>query len=155
MTELRTIDIDIDIHKKIEAERRSFTEPPREALRRLLNLPTIKSATPPSRKPGGDRSWSGEGVTLPHGTKLRMEYNGRQHEGEVVDGEWLIDGKRFDSPSGAAGGVALTKKGRKTHLDGWLYWQVLLPGETTWTSIAALRQKVNGKRELTPEDFDL
>jgi hypothetical protein len=41
-----------------------------------------------------------------------MSYNGRQYAGEIVDGKWVIEGKTFDSPSGAASGVALTKSGK-------------------------------------------
>jgi hypothetical protein len=51
-------------------------------------------------------------VSLVHGTRFRMSYNGRQYAGEIVDGKWVIEGKTFDSPSGAASGVALTKSGK-------------------------------------------
>jgi hypothetical protein len=73
-----------------------------------------------------------------------MQYNGRTHVGEVVQGKWIIEGKSFDSPSGAASGVAITKAGTNTRLDGWIYWQVKLPSETSWTPIDALRHKANG-----------
>src|SRR5205085_4873112 len=92
----------------------------------------------------GRRSWSGEGVTLVHGTRVRMRYNGRLYEGEIVDGRWIIEGKTFDSPSGAASGIAVTKRGKKTRLDGWIYWEIQAPCETGWTPIAALRPKGNG-----------
>ncbi len=135
MAEFRTIEIDFDVHKKIEAERRSFTEPPNEALRRLLNL---KGTAPVAM----GRSWSGEGVTLPHGTELRMEYNGAVYNGRVEDGQWLVEGRRFNSPSGAAG-VAKTRAGKTTKLDGWTYWQVRRPGEHNWTPIQGLRKPIS------------
>jgi hypothetical protein len=50
------------------------------------------------------------GVTLEHGTDLRMTYNGRQHTGRIDDGDWLLEAERFGSPSGAAK-VARSKKG--------------------------------------------
>ena len=56
-----------DIHKLIEAERRSFDEEPYQALRRLLKLPETARE---QAKPAG-RAWQLEGVTLEHGTKLR------------------------------------------------------------------------------------
>lgn len=155
MGELRTVEIDIDIHKLIEAERRSFSEPPREVLRRLLKLPPSPRSAETPKKAGAHRSWSGEGVTLPHGTALRMRYNNRQHEGRVVDGKWIVDGKPFDSPSGAASGVAVTKKGRNTKLDGWIYWQVQMPGETMWTPIATLRPTQNSTTTRTAEELGL
>ena len=38
-----SIEIDFDIHKLIELERRSFTEKPFIALRRLLKLPEVEA----------------------------------------------------------------------------------------------------------------
>src|SRR5579872_1900831 len=130
MIEFRTIEIDFDVHKLIEGERQSFTETPNAVLRRLLKLPARESARPGTETNGDvGRPWAGEGSILPHGTMLRMRYNHRQHEGEIVDGKWVVDGKTFDSPSGAASGVALTKGGKKTRLDGWSYWEVKVPGD--------------------------
>jgi hypothetical protein len=139
MSEFRTIEIDFDVHKVIEGERRNFGESPNDVLRRLFQLP---QNTPPSADKkviNGTRSWSGDGVTLPHGTFLKMKYNGRQHQGEIVDGKWIIDGHEFESPSGAASGVAITKNGKKTRLDGWIYWEVRLVGENQWTPLRSLR----------------
>ncbi len=140
MTELRTIEIDFDIHKLVEAERKGFSEPPYLALRRLLKLPPVSPHIPMlSAAVNARRPWSGDGVTLEHGTALRMRYNGRQHSGEIIDGKWSVDGQIFDSPSGAASGVAITKKGHSTRLDGWIYWEIRRPGEMSWTPIGTLR----------------
>lgn len=137
MSEMRTIEIDFEVHKRIELERTSFNEPPNAALRRLLG---INSAAPaaPRPKPAG-RPWAGKGVTLPHGTELRMEYNGHVYTGRIDNGRWLVEGKEFKSPSAAAGGVALTKDGRHPSLDGWIYWHVKRPGDTNWIAIRELR----------------
>jgi hypothetical protein len=69
-----------------------------------------------------------------------MEYNGRQHTGIITDGEWLVEGKRFKSPSAAAGGIAVTKDGNRTSLDGWIYWHVKRPGDSDWIAIRELRR---------------
>jgi hypothetical protein len=134
---VRTIEIDFDIHKLIEAERRSFDEQPYEALRRLLKLPEI---TRELARPAG-RAWQSEGVTLEHGTKLRMTYGRpkRTYTGVVLNGEWHVEGQVFDSPSGAASGVAITSKGEKTRLNGWELWEVQQPGETRWIRIDVMR----------------
>jgi hypothetical protein len=134
-----TIDIDFDVYKLIEAERRGFDEPRIEALRRLLKLPPGTYSAPAHASDSRSRSWSGDGLTLTHGTKLRMRYNGHTHEGEIIDGKWVIEGKLFGSPSGAASGVARTKLGEATRLDGWIYWEAQVPGDTRWTRIAELR----------------
>lgn len=137
MSEFRTIEIDIDIHRRIENERKSFNETPNDVLRRLLSIG--KKETPPTS--GGGRPWSGKGVTLPHGTELRMEYNGKVHAGRIDDGRWSVEGKFFSSPSAAAGGVARTKSGGSPSLDGWGYWYVKLPGSDQWKHIGLLRPR--------------
>ena len=137
MGELRTIEIDFDVHKKIETERTSFSESPNDVLRRLLRLGSATETEVISRT---GRSWSGKGVTLPHGSEVRMEYNGRRYAGTISDGEWLVEGQRFKSPSAAAGGVAVTKDGKHTRLDGWNYWSVKRPGDGEWVAIRALRR---------------
>jgi hypothetical protein len=141
MPEFTTIEIDFDVYKLIEAERKSFDEPRIAALRRLLKLPAKMVAERLNGESSEGRAWSGEAVTLTHGTRLRMRYNGRQYEGEIVDGKWVIEGKTFDSPSGAASGIAITKRGKTTRLDGWIYWEVQAPGDTGWMPIKVLRPK--------------
>ena len=140
MAENRSIEIDFDVHKRIETERRSFSETPNDVLRRLLGFP------PKVRTSGKDQvvlansgSWTGKRVRLPAGTQLRMEYNGQQHVGEILDGLWSVEGERYNSPSAAAGGVARTRAGTKPSLDGWIYWEVKRPGDDDWIPIKALR----------------
>jgi hypothetical protein len=144
VSDFRSIEIDFDVHKRIELERRGFGETDNDVLRRLLGIADAGTqetmAAMPA--PSDGRAWSAKGVTLPHGTALRMEYNGRVHIGEIRDGQWLVEGKSFASPSGAAGGVATTKSGKRANLDGWEYWQVKPPAAPTWISILELRRRV-------------
>jgi hypothetical protein len=139
MGEMTEIEIDLAVHKKIEMGRRNFSEPANAVLRRLLGIDSEPSSDP---GPIGDgrRSWFGKGIELPHGTEVRMEYNGRIHSGRIEDGEWVVEGKRFRSASAAAGGVALTAQGRNPSLDGWVYWRAKLPGINTWILISELRE---------------
>jgi hypothetical protein len=132
----RTIEIDFDIHKLIEREKKSFAESDNVALRRLLKLGDEAAAPRPA--PEG-REWHDEGVTLPQGTEVRMTYNNRLHVGVIDDGQWHVEGERYSSPSAAAGGVARTKKGEKTNLDGWKYWEAKMPGSSKWQSINKMR----------------
>jgi hypothetical protein len=142
MPQLCQIEIDFDIYKLIEMERRGFDEPPRSALRRLLKLPPAakESSNGQPPRPTG-RAWEEDGVKLPHGTRVRMEYGrGKQiYEGTINDGKWVINGRTFESPSGAASELAVTKKGKSTKLNGWNYWTVQLPGETEWILLNDLR----------------
>ena len=140
MEQYRSIEIDFDVHKRIELERRSFDEKSNVVLRRLLGIdktPAVRKPTVQAEPAGSP--WSGKGVSLPHGTELRMRYNGKQHFGQIDNGEWAVEGGRFRSPSAAAGGTVLTKAGNHPSLDGWEYWETKRPGDHSWTSINLLR----------------
>jgi hypothetical protein len=156
MAQFRNIEIDFDVHKLIENERRGFNESPNDALRRLLKLGERKS--PPARGAPAPaptkRSWSDKGVVLRHGTAIRMDYSGHTYQGHIVDGEWVIGDQKFDSPSGAASGVAVTKRGKTTRLDGWKYWHVKPPGENDWTPLDDLRHK-GTFAAINPEELGL
>jgi len=138
MAEFRSVDIDFEVHKRIELARENFAETPNAVLRRLLG---IDAARPVQSVIGVGvmRAWSGKGVLLHHGTRVRMDYNGRTHEGEIFDGSWLVEGERYSSPSAAAGRTARTKGGKRTNLDGWIYWWALMPGEETWVKLSEMR----------------
>ena len=111
MSSMTTIEIDFDIHKLIENERKSFDESKNDALRRLLRL------GPPHVSPRPSKNADSEA------------------------GAWIIEGTKFSSPSAAAGGVARTKHGTSPSLDGWKYWQAKLPGDLSWIAISVMRQK--------------
>jgi len=138
---MRSIAIDVDVHKTIEAERLSFDETENDVLRRILKISTPKRVGPAIVEPDG-RSWSSKGVTLPHGTMVRMEYNGVEHNGAIVDGAWECGGSRFAGPSPAAAAVATTKAGGTPSLNGWIYWQAKLPGQSNWIAISKMRKGV-------------
>ncbi|MFN3259726.1 MAG: hypothetical protein ACE37J_04115 [Pikeienuella sp.] len=148
MGQMRAIEVDFDVHQAIELERTGFEESPNDALRRLLKLPpkalgttTGSPISPQKTSLPGIRPWSGKGVELPHGTELRMEYNGQLFRGSIENGEWVIDGKRSNSPSAAAASVATTKKGTRPSLDGWKYWEIKRPNDAHWRKLGGLRGK--------------
>lgn len=142
MPDMRTIDIDFDVHQKIELARTGFEETPNEVLRRLLGIAPRQEPSPTGRSvaaPDG-RPWSGKGVVLPHGTELKMEYNGKVYTGRIEQGEWLVEGVRANTPSDAACSVATTKDGAKPNLNGWIYWRAKLPGDRVWRPINSMRR---------------
>jgi hypothetical protein len=140
MTLYRTLEIDFDIHKMIEAERRSFDDPPIAALRRLLGLP--EAAKPAAARPAG-RAWSADGAVLPHGTQVRMTYGQQLIEAEIIDGRWVCGPYSFETPSSAASALARTKEGQATSLNGWNYWEAKLPGTPEWIPIKSLRRRIS------------
>ena len=143
--QMRTIEVDFDIHQMIELERKGFDEPENIALRRLLKLPDSTSnslkinSSPPEKR--SSRSWSGKGVELPHGTEVRMEYNGQVFRGAIEDGAWLVEGQRTKSPSDAAGSAARTRSGARPSLNGWIYWEVKRPGDSGWRALKSLKPR--------------
>jgi hypothetical protein len=145
---LSTIEIDFDIHKQIEAERRGFEEPPYLALRRLLNLPDIPSSkieTPSASSEG--RPWREGLVEVPHGSLARMSYQrGKQvFEGRFWDGKLIVDGRGFDTLSSAASALAVTKFGDHPSLNGWNYWEAKFPGESKWRWLKRMREDARSK----------
>ena len=141
--QLQKMEIDWDIYKMIEAERKSFEEPPYIALRRLLRLPTPKLAdTTEHQEVEEGLPWTDEGVTVPHGSLARMEYlRGTQvYEGKFLNGKLVVNGQHFTSLSAAADALAVTKDGEKTSLNGWNYWKAKFPNETKWRPLWVMRK---------------
>jgi hypothetical protein len=139
--ETHSIEIDFEVYKMIEMERRSFSDSQNNALRRLLKLPE-KTSDLDDKTPIIDtkRSWSSKGVILPHGTKVKMQYRGQQYFGEIIDGAWIVEGKSYISPSAAASGSAVTKDGQHPVLGGWKYWYVRRPSDADFIIINELRR---------------
>ena len=138
---LRQIEIDFDTHRLIQLERTSFDEPEYLVLRRLLKLGPPAEAPQIAAAEGDRRPWSRGGVTLPHGTEIRMEYNGILHLGRIIDGAWEVEGHREKSASGAANAVARGKDGQPVNINGKTYWHVRRPGDTGWTPFADLKRR--------------
>lgn len=138
-TSYRSIDIDFEVYQLIVLEKRGFEEPDNDVLRRLLGLgdPAVAPTPPADETPG---SWRGPGVELPEGTRLRMTYADAEHSGTIVDGKWKVGDEYYNTPSQAASQVARTKRGTKTMLNGWKYWHVKRPSDTSWVPLDTLRK---------------
>lgn len=150
----RSIDIDFEVHKAIELERRSFDETPNAVLRRMLSIDTTttgQSASVAVIPDGEGRPWVGKGkstgLILPHGTDLQMDYNGQRFTGRVDNGFLVLEGRRFTSPSGAADELCRTRDGRKTSLNGKELIQVRLPGEAGWVLLKEYEKRARQKAE--------
>lgn len=96
-------------------------------------------------------AWESKGVVLPQGTELRMRYNGREFAGTVQQGQFLVEGQRYGSPSAAARAVGITRSGKRTSLNGWTCWEARLPGSNTWRLLDELHAEVNPLRALDGE----
>ena len=149
--QLRSIDIDLDVHRYIEAHRTSFGETPNDILRGLFSLsavaPGAQRSAIAAAVPVGDWSW--KGVTLPAGTELRMTYNGRTHTGVVAGGAWQISGATYSSPSSAADALARSREGKRVSLNGWTQWEVKKPGSHRWVVLDSLRPASTRERRTS------
>lgn len=137
---MRTIQIGLEVHKAIEAERQSMAEPENAILMRLLNLKPIAAADAAPRPARNGGAWRKDGVELPEGTQLRANYSGQQVDGVVSAGKWVVRGEAFSSPSMALIHSVTTRDGRKTNLNGWSHWTVKRPGDPDFIRLASLRR---------------
>lgn len=125
---MTAIDVDFDVFKALTIRRASETVSYNDVLRELLGLPLSVSESESTQK-----KWVWKGVILPDGTELRAEYKGKVYTAKIEGGEWVQDGKLQSSPSAAASNI--TKSG----VNGWWFWSVRRPGDTTWDHLAKLR----------------
>lgn len=128
------IDVDFEVFKELTVRRRSEAMTENEVIREILGLSKAthtKVVAPPT---SGGTSWVSKGVVFQHGTEFRATYKGQQHTGTVQNGALVVNGKRFSSPSAAA--VAITGN----PVNGWMFWECLMPGTTKWKTIAELRK---------------
>ena len=144
---MQTIEIDWEIHQKIEAARRGFDEPPYVALRRLLGLSELEPAPtqPVQEAITAGSPWIEQGVKVPHGSAARMEYDRRNqvYEGQFLNGQLVVNGQAFKTLSAAASALAATKDGAHPNLNGWNYWSAKFPGETKWRLLRDMRNDIS------------
>src|SRR5665213_2258408 len=108
---MRTIEIGLEVHKAIEAERRTLDEAEDEILVRLLKLTRV-AATQGQRPEYPGVSWKKDGVVLPDGTLLHASYSGQELDGVVRGGQWIVGGRTFKSPSMALIHNVTTRAGK-------------------------------------------
>ena len=128
------IQIDLEVHKKIEALRISFSETPNDILRRILGL-AEHSKTPQAQGNASKAVWMpAPNVKLLEGTKLYARYKGRPVEAEVVQGGLKYNGTIYKSPSAAACAVT------GNSVNGWNFWEVQEGTERFRRPLSSLRR---------------
>ncbi|HEY0974400.1 MAG TPA: DUF2924 domain-containing protein [Solimonas sp.] len=128
------ISVDFEVFKELTSRRRSEEMTENDVLRELLGLakPAQKSGAAAVAEPGGV-AWVSKGISFAHGTQFRATYKGQQYIALVKDGALVMNGKRYTSPSAAA--VAITGN----PVNGWRFWECLLPGSVRWKLAADFR----------------
>jgi hypothetical protein len=69
--------------------------------------------------------WFRSGVFVPNGSQARGWCKHAVHYAKVEGGDWVVNGKRYDSPTGAAAAVG-------SSASGWDFWEINSPGEDKW-----------------------
>ena len=131
---MHTIEIDFDVFKALTLRRDTEDISYNDVLRELLGLGRAKKA--PEKAAGvqeGGRPWVSKNVSFPHGTEFRSKYKGREYRGTIDNGFLVVNGRRFVSPSAAA--ISITNN----PVNGWIFWECKMPGETRWKTIKSLR----------------
>ncbi len=128
------IEVDFEVFKALTALRRSEDDTVNEVLRRKLDLGATETIQPPASQNGD--GWHPKGVHFPQGTEFRVSYKGKTYTGGVDQGMMLVGGKRYKSPSAAA--VDITKH----PVNGWIFWECRLPGQSRWTTMDSVRSRM-------------
>ena len=126
------IEIDLDVHKFIEAKRSFFEQSPNDILRELLEIdePTERH---PHKMNSLQHYWVVQNVRMPVGTILRAEHEGIEYQGEVEPHGLKVDGAVYRYLSSAARSIT----GKNTN--GWKFWQYLDPELDRWRLVDRLR----------------
>jgi predicted CopG family antitoxin len=130
---MMTIDIDFDVFKELTHRRSSEEVTYNDVIRELLGL-SIKRRVPIVGTTTARGDWVTKGVRFPLGTEFRANYKSQTYRGKVEDGKLIVDNKRFDSASAAAGEIT----GKS--VNGWTFWECRMPGESKWQTIKFLRR---------------
>ena len=131
---MRTIEIDFDVYKALTLKRETEDVSYNDVLRAMLELgpaPKLKKSTAEDEKTG--LPWVAKSVSFPHGTEFRSFYKGQEFRGQIDNGALVVKGKKFNSPSAAA--VSITGN----PVNGWVFWECRMPGQSSWTKISSLR----------------
>ncbi|MGO9174571.1 MAG: hypothetical protein ACLQED_00280 [Desulfobaccales bacterium] len=128
MANTTKIDVTLEIYKLIEQNRLSLEEPHYQILSRMLGLPI------PTENPFSDgKFYLGEGVYVPHGTLLRVEYKRKEYIAEVRDSGIWVNGTKFLTINKAVNAIS------DSNQNAWNFWEVKRPQDSKWIPLDNLR----------------
>jgi hypothetical protein len=134
---MQTIEVDFEVYKALTVRRETVVMTENDVIRNLLGLNVNIDDVDVDVNDIVESllsSWTIKGVIFPKGTKFRAEYKARMYYGEVQNGELVVDGKRFKSPSSAATEIT------KNSVNGWKFWECKLPTSSAWRLISSLKK---------------
>ncbi len=128
------IDVDFEVFKVLTARRKSERMTENDVIREALGLHEPRRGGNDELSLRAESSWIVKGVEFPQGSEFRANYKGRLYTGAVDNGALVIGGRRFTSPSAAA--VSITGN----PVNGWVFWEVRLPGSFGWKPAVTFRK---------------
>lgn len=131
---MHPIDVDFEVYKQLTMRRATEQVTYNDVVRELLGLKKETPTSPAGSETIAIQEWTSKGVRFPAGTAFRAEYKGKQYTAVVENGALVLNNERFLSPSAAA--MAITQ----SPVNGWVFWECKLPGQSTWKPIKSLRK---------------
>lgn len=147
---MHTVSVDLEVFKALTARLEFEGQTHNDVVRELLGLDSIAEELPPEPaivnalaafvggadqigRPAGHGFFS-RGLFLPHGTKLRASYKGRQYDAAIVSNDWVDhDGQHHASPSAAAAAIT------GTNVNGLRFWEARRPSDKAWRRLEFIR----------------
>ena len=125
------INVDFEVFKELTIRRNSEDVTENEVIRELLGMKNEKGT-----EINGEHGipWISKGVSFPHAAEFRTSYKGQQYFGSVQNGALVVNGKRYSSPSAAAFSIT------GSPVNGWCFWECLMPGTTKWKTATTFRK---------------
>ena len=131
---MQTIEVDFEVYKQLTVRRATEQVTYNDVIRGLLGI-KAKAVVAPSQINGVSAAdWITKGVRFPSGTQFRSAYKGIVHTARVDGGALVFNGRRYESPSAAAMSVT------DSAVNGWVFWECQLPGQSNWRLIKTLRR---------------
>lgn len=131
---MQTIEVDFDVYKQLTVRRATEQVTYNDVIRVLLGIKAEGGSRPSQPDGMSTKDWVTKGVRFPVGTEFRSEYKGNLITAKVDAGALMLNGKSYDSASAAA--MAVTD----SQVNGWIFWECRLPGESKWKQIKMLRR---------------
>ena len=132
---MQQIEVDFEVYKQLTLRRATEQVTYNDVIRELLGIKTKAALPLDQSNAGGAGDWVTKGVRFPAGTDFRSEYKGSLITARVEGGGLVLRGKRFDTPSAAAMSVT------DSAVNGWVFWECRLPGQSSWRLIKSLRRQ--------------
>jgi len=154
---MHTIDLGDDLYRRLQKHAVAWEDAPADVITRALDAldrsengsgkprPEQADEEVPEwqRKPKEIIAGVGDLVNhtgrVPHGTKLRTRYRGKEFHAIIDDGRVVWDGQRYSSLSQAAVAVIHSTGSRRPTENGWRFWEYFNEQSGEWEPLGDLR----------------